>query len=316
MNPRSLAPFALLPLTILAAACGAAPTSDDGGLEPSETPNATAQTNPDAPGQIKKYIRCSTKDLSDAERTEVEARISGGGKGSRPGGGGTPSPSVTGGVVDVYMHVINQGAGIENGDIPDSMIAEQILVLNGAFANTGWQFNLVSTDRTTNADWYNMNIGSTAERQAKAALRKGTASALNLYTAKLGGDLLGWATFPSSYARDPLQDGVVLLDSSLPGGSAVPYNEGDTATHEIGHWMGLYHTFQGGCSKSGDQVSDTSAEKSAAYGCPISRDTCSGGDVDPIHNFMDYTDDACMDYFSTGQDARMDAQFSAYRFGK
>ena len=211
--------------------------------------------------------------------------------------GGEDTSSVTGGVINVYFHVIRRGTGVSNGDITSTMINNQISVLNSAFGQWGWQFNLVTTTRTTNSSWFTGCYSSSIETQMKNALRQGTADDLNIYSCAPSGGILGYATFPSSYAGNPNRDGVVLLHSSLPGGTAAPYNEGDTGTHEVGHWMGLYHTFQGGCGGSGDGVSDTPAEKSPAYGCPTGRNTCNTAGLDPIENFMDYSDD----YFGTGR---------------
>lgn len=253
-------------------------------------------------------VRCNTKDLPDIAKAEVEIKIE---KFLRE-----HRLNLTGGAIDVYFHVINRGVGITNGDVSDAMVIDQMNVLNAAYAATGWSFNLAGVDRTTNATWFSACNDATTELAMKTALRRGTADELNIYTCNPGGGLLGWATFPSSYASSPKKDGIVVLHSTLPGGTAAPYNLGDTVTHEVGHWMGLYHTFQGSCQKQGDQISDTAPEKSAAYGCPVGRDTCPGDGLDPINNFMDYTDDACMDRFTPGQDTRMDAIFTTYRAGK
>jgi hypothetical protein len=225
--------------------------------------------------------------------------------------------------VNVYFHVITNTSGA--GNVTDTRIAQQIQVLNDAYSgatggtNTLYRFTLVSTDRTANNTWYTCT-GGACEQEMKTALHKGGAADLNFYTNGMGGGLLGWATFPSDYAAAPLMDGVVCLYSSLPGGSTANYNQGDTATHEVGHWVGLYHTFQGGCAKSatsgGDLVSDTPAERSPAGGCPIGRDSCAGKQfpgVDPIENFMDYTYDSCMYKFTPGQAARADSLTLQYR---
>lgn len=232
---------------------------------------------------------------------------------SQRAGTTTTVTSVTGGVLDVYFHVIHDGV---TGELTQAEVDDQIQVLNDAFLTTGWSFNLVSTDWTDDSAWFTASKGSATEDDIKTTLRQGTADDLNIYTWDLGGGLLGWATFPTSYSGNPTDDGVVVLYSSLPGGGAAPFNLGDSATHEVGHWMGLYHTFENGCSVTGDLVADTPREKSAAFGCPVGRNTCPALGKDPIKNFMDYTNDACMNTFTSNQDTRMDDQFSLFRLGK
>lgn len=253
--------------------------------------------------------KCGTRHPVESERERIEAEVH-----ERIQNVAGTSSHATGGTIPVYFHVITNGTA---GNVTDAQINSQINVLNQAYAPWGWQFTLVQTTRTSNSTWYNSCGTSSVETQMKNALRQGSADDLNIYSCNPSGGLLGWATFPSSYTSNPKNDGVVLLHSSLPGGSAAPYNLGDTATHEVGHWMGLYHTFQGGCNGNGDFVADTPAEKSPAYGCPVGRDSCRNkAGLDPISNFMDYTDDSCMDRFTAGQDARMDSMWTTYREGK
>jgi hypothetical protein len=268
----------------------------------SEDPNASESEGVQDPGSSTVHRGCATKDLSVDEILADKAKM------AAFEGISTITESRN---IPVYWHIIRSSSGA--GGVTSQQITSSISVLNAAYAGTSFSFSLVSTDVSNNDAWYT-TTGGTSESQMKNALRQGGSNALNVYSNEMGGGLLGWATFPSSYSSSPKIDGVVILQGSVPGGNAVPYNEGDTLTHEVGHWLGLYHTFQGGCSKSNDGVSDTPQEKSPAFGCPVNRNTCARDPGnDPIYNFMDYTDDACMDEFTAGQAARMSAQWNAYR---
>ena len=261
--------------------------------------------------------RCATRDLDATTLDGVEASLD---KFNSPRGPGQirKSGSVT---IPVYFHVVTRGAGYENGDVPARMLRDQIDVMNAGFAgavspggaNTPFRFALVGVTRTVNERWFNAGIGSAAEREMKSALRVGGPETLNFYVTNAGGVYLGWATFPSSYAGDPVMDGVIVLYDSLPGGRDARFNEGDTGTHEVGHWLGLYHTFQDACSAFNDRVADTPAERSPAFGCQTGRDTCPTPGLDPVENFMDYSDDPCLYKFSAGQSARMEALSLQYR---
>jgi hypothetical protein len=203
----------------------------------------------------------------------------------------------------------------------DTMIAAQMDVLNDAFAGTTaddaadspFRFDLVETTRTVNPTW-NTVVPGKVERDMKKALHQGDSKTLNVYVADIGAGLLGWAYFPKGYnnGRD-FVDGVVMLDESMPGGTAGKYALGDTLVHEVGHWMMLEHTFAHGCSAAGDFVADTPREAVPQFDCPTGADTCTAPGLDPIHNFMDYTQDSCMNMFTRGQVERMNDAWLAFR---
>jgi Pregnancy-associated plasma protein-A len=225
--------------------------------------------------------------------------------------------------INVRWHVITRRNGA--GAVSTAQIRRQLAVLNDAFAgrgaaaespNTIFRFQTKSVDYTANNDWYNWSspdVDPDDNDEAKAALHRGGFDVLNVYIAGLQDGLLGYATFPSDTTL--VDDGVVLLNESLPGGSAAPYNEGDTATHEVGHWLGLYHTFENGCQYPGDYVGDTpyQDDDDNIFSCEESLDTCRQPGRDPVHNFMSYGDDPCLDRFSRGQATRMALTWFTWR---
>lgn len=312
MNTRKFAPLVVGSLLVL----GAPPVAQSvtGGAGPSDCVEVGA-TQRGRPGSVREPGDL-TADQAKTFEADFRGKLI-----ARAGGAAdsmttdqlaaTAAATVTAVTIPVYLHIILDTNGA--GGLTDKQITDQMQVLNDAYAASGFTFSAPTIDRTRNRSWYNLRSGTKAERDMKAKLRQGGKNALNIYTANLGGGLLGWATFPSSYASNPTYDGVVILNTSVPGGTATNYNEGDTATHEVGHWLGLYHTFQGGCTGSGDYIDDTPAEASPAYGCPVDRDTCATAGLDPTTNFMDYTDDRCMFTFSSGQTVRMKAQWDSYR---
>lgn len=222
--------------------------------------------------------------------------------------------------VPVVFHVVYGSDG--TGNVSDAAISAQIAELNEDFAGqesadaaqTDFRFVLQTTRRWQNDAWFNDPDSAAGEAAMKTATHEGDAGTLNIWSTNTS--YLGYATFPWWQAADPELDGIVIQWGSLPGGPIANYNEGKTATHEVGHWVGLYHTFQGGCQGDGDLVADTPAQRTPSSGCPVGNDTCKGKKhpgADPVHNYMDYSYDSCYNQFTAGQATRAQQAWAAYR---
>ena len=221
--------------------------------------------------------------------------------------------------VPVWVHVISPDG--TTGNVSQALIDDQIVVLNNTFAggeggvDTGFRFTLVGVDRTVNAAWYNAKPNG-AERAMKRALHTGGNNTLNIYLATAS-DFLGWAYLPKIVTQgNAFLDGIVIDWESLRGASERyrgQYDQGETATHEAGHWLNLEHTFYRGCNGRGDYVDDTPYEATPTSGCPAGKDTCTAPGLDPIHNYMDYSYDSCYNQFTPGQTARAQDQWNYFR---
>ncbi|KAJ3519230.1 hypothetical protein NMY22_g13300 [Coprinellus aureogranulatus] len=141
--------------------------------------------------------------------------------------------------LNVFFHVITANTTTQGGSVTDQQITQQMMVLNEAYRNTGIQFRLQGTNRIENIGYFNTaGPNSRTQKEMKQNLRQGGAADLNVYTVGFTTNpgLLGYATFPANYRTNPKDDGVVLLYSTLPGGSTTNYNLGHTLTHEVGIW--------------------------------------------------------------------------------
>jgi hypothetical protein len=231
--------------------------------------------------------------------------------------------------IPVVVHVIYNNS-TEN--ISDAQVQSQIDILNEDFrrlnsdADGTWpqavdseiEFCLASTDPlgnpTTGITRTSTSVSSFSANDAMKFNSSGGKDAwpssdyMNFWICDLGGGLLGYAQFPGG---NPATDGVVCDYQYVGniGTATAPFNLGRTGTHEVGHWLNLRHIWGDGNCSFDDFVSDTPNSDNPNYSCPIGHVSCSSTDM--VQNYMDYTDDACMNLFTDGQKNRMRALFNA-----
>ena len=214
--------------------------------------------------------------------------------------------------IQLVFHIIHDGG---SGMPTLNMLNQQMRVLNEAYSGTTASGGIDTrirfekkSHRFIDSSMYAGNCrGLSSSLRATHAYADPTI--INVFTCPADG-YLGWAYLPWQYSEGSKYQIILIHPQTMPGGSYSGLNLGDTLVHEMGHYLGLLHTFSsnsGSCdSAKDDKVDDTPLEATPNYGCSTGRDTCpNDAGVDPIWSFMDYSKDACMNRFSAGQVTRM-----------
>lgn len=226
--------------------------------------------------------------------------------------------------IPLVFHIIQKADG--TGRVSDERIAEQVEALNKAYKKFGAEFYVLEVNDVVKRGWYkkclpvkrNGNLNRKFFRMTKKNAVD-PARTVNIYTCRPFDDVLGLAIPAGWLAEDDKDNAVIVHHDAVTGGPFFFYDLGMTMVHEIGHYFGLWHTFHPGtaedpigCEGQGDEVKDTPYEAEPAFAC-LERDTCPQPGMDPIKNYMDYTDDYCVRKFSRGQRKRMDNMTFWYR---
>ncbi|KAG8167517.1 hypothetical protein KVR01_003206 [Diaporthe batatas] len=289
-----------------------------------------------AGASVVPYLRrsqpvCGQDELSDTHKELLESRIQ---TGTKPSYLGARADEVID--INVYQHVVAFNETLEGGYLSEDTMAAQFQLIQESFAPYNFNLKLAETRWVVNEDFASVNKGDDHENVVKQALRKGTYADLNLFyiaylTVGIGNQGTGWSTWPwgsgdwapnSTFQPtefDKSIDGCFISSTTTPNGTnSWGFNQGKIAVHEAGHWLGLYHVFQGGCSGPGDYVNDTYPQGSDTFTiggvCDNVGTGCLFGKDPPNYkNHMDYSDDQCRVEFTKGQEARMRSMFNEFR---